>query len=109
MFARRTSVKLCLGITYQGRRNLFVWYSHGRTGFLTQQKVLALPPARKIADGNRKAQINALCCTPPIRHPLNSLIMRRGEVAILYIPELLQVPELTGIDCLCLLILVGDD
>jgi len=32
-----------------------------------------------------------------------------GEVAILYIPELLQVPELTGIDCLCLLILVGDD
>ena len=56
--------------------------------------------AGKTADRKRKAQITALCCTPPVHRPLNSSIMHRGAVAILLIPELFQVPELTGRDCL---------
>jgi len=39
----------------QGRRNLFVRYGHGRTGFQTQQYILVLRYMPANADRNRKA------------------------------------------------------
>jgi len=65
------------GATYSSGTAMAVPFFYSTIGFSFKKL------ARKTADRDRKAQITALCSTPPIHYALNSSFMLRGVVAIL--------------------------